>query len=407
MFGKRDTEVVVVGAGPVGLLTALTLAERGVKVEIVDEERRTAAHSYALVLHPETLRILFRPDLFRNVFGEGNPLKRIAWYEGADRKAELAFPQPQGSLPFAMILPQSTLESALEQALERWDVEVKWNHRLIGLEPHDEGVVAEIAKLDRAPSGYPFARMEWIVSKTFKWNASYAVGADGYNSFVRRRLDLDFQAHGESQSFSVYEFGCDAAMLDEVRICLNPGSTDVLWPISANRFRWNFEIEDSARHDPTPERLQDLIRERAPWFDGKIDDIRWSTSVTFERRLVERFGTGRVWLAGDAAHITSPVGAQSMNIGLREATELALALGEVLREGASPGVLERYSEQRVAEWRKLLFLDGEPTAAASAERWVAERAARIVPCLPAAGHDLAKLTEMMGIEFSAMAPENP
>lgn len=398
---NQETEVLVVGAGPVGLFTALQLAERGIQVRVVDQEKRTASHSYALVLHPETLRTLFRSGPFRTVMQDGNPLGSIAFYEGADRKLDIAFPEADEATPFAVVLPQSLLESVLEEELARWDVHVEWNHRVLSLEPGEGSVSAEIAKLDRAAAGYPYARMEWIVAKTFGLKASYVVGADGYTSFVRRALDIPYLDMGGAQSFSVFEFDCDPGARDEVRVCLNANDTDVLWPLGDGRCRFSFEVQDVASHAGTREQLEGFVRERAPWFDLEIGEIRWSTSVLFERRLAERFGEGRVWLAGDAAHITGPVGGQSMNVGLIEGRDLAVALSESVRHPGDGSALENYNASRASDWRRLLSLDGEPVADGDgADPWTAANGGRILPCLPASGADLTGLLSGIGLRFA-------
>jgi len=402
MFGKPETcEVLVVGAGPVGLFAALQLAERGIKVRIVDQEKRTATHSYALVLHPETLRALFRSGPFRNVLKDGAGLRGMAFYDAAQRKAEVGFPEVDGALPFALVLPQSMLEKVLEDELARWDVHVEWNHRLTAISQDAEGVTAEVAKLDRAASGYPYARMEWIVAKTIPIRAKFLVGADGYSSFVRRALEISYREVGRAQSFSVYEFTCTGGgPSDEVRVALNDATTEVLWPLAPDRFRFSFQIEDATRHEATAAQLERFIRERAPWFQGEPQDIRWTTAVLFERRLAERFGVDRVWLAGDAAHITGPVGGQSMNVGLLEARDLSAAIAASLREGADLSKLESYGVARRDEWKRLLGTEGPLPTDKHTDPWVGSRADRILPCLPASGSDLERLMDQLGIAFT-------
>lgn len=402
MFGKQETcEVLVVGAGPVGLFTALQLAERGIKIRVVDQEKRTATHSYALVLHPETLRAMFRSGPFRNVLKDGAGLRGMAFYDGAQRKAEVGFPEVEGAMPFALVLPQSALEKVLEDELARWDVRVEWNHRLTALSQDAEGVTAEVAKLDRAAAGYPYARMEWIVAKSATVRAQYVVGADGYASFVRRALEIAYREVGKPQSFSVYEFTCSGGSpFDEVRVGLNDQSTEVVWPIAPDRFRFSFQIEDASRHEATAAQLERFIRERAPWFTAQPQDIRWTTAVLFERRLAERFGVDRVWLAGDAAHITGPIGGQSMNVGLLEGRDLAAAIAASLREGADRSKLEEYGRERREEWKRLLGTEGPVQTDRHADPWVAARADRIVPCLPASGPDLERLLDQLGIAFT-------
>jgi 2-polyprenyl-6-methoxyphenol hydroxylase-like FAD-dependent oxidoreductase len=150
----------------------------------------------------------------------------------------------------------------------------------------------------------------------------------------------------------------------------------------------------------TRERLLELLRERAPWFDAEVGEIRWSLVVRFEARLASRFGRGRAWLAGDSGHVTGPVGVQSMNVGLREGADLAERLAAI-RGGGSAELLEEYGRERTAEWRALLGFDGPPAARAGTDPWVAQNAARILPCLPASGEALRELAGRLGLDLPA------
>ena len=135
--------------------------------------------------------------------------------------------------------------------------------------------------------------------------------------------------------------------------------------------------------------LRLLLAERAPWFTGSIDDITWRLVVRFERRLVEGFGKSRVWLAGDAGHMTSPVGVQSMNIGLREAHELATLVADDL--AGTPGMgarLNEYGQQRLAEWRRLFGIEGGLAPSDAAPEWVRSHASQLVLALPGSGAGL-------------------
>lgn len=398
MKRTKKIDVLVAGAGPVGLFTALQLAERGLNVRIVDQEHRTSSHSYALVLHPATLRTLFRSGPFRSILRRGASIAGMSMYEGADLKKRLEFPEADGGTPFALVLPQSVLEGLLEEELARWDVEVDWTHRLVSMKPGADVVDVEVARLDRAAGGYPYARMEWIVDKTFRFQASYVVGADGYNSFVRRTLGIPYRDHGAPQCFSVYEFDADSKLEPDVRVGLNPETTEVLWPLAEDRFRFSFQTEDTARHQGTQDELMTFAKERAPWFDGTVHGIRWTTAVLFERRLADAFGKGRVWLAGDAAHITGPVGGQSMNVGLLEGAALAEAIAEALGGPGADDAVEAYGERFRGVWEGLLAVNGAPDAGPNCDPWIAERAERILPCLPASGADLDTLMKKLDLE---------
>jgi 2-polyprenyl-6-methoxyphenol hydroxylase-like FAD-dependent oxidoreductase len=143
--------------------------------------------------------------------------------------------------------------------------------------------------------------------------------------------------------------------------------------------------------------LRQFIEERAPWFKGSIDHISWRMVVRFERRLAQKFGQNRVWLAGDAAHTTGPVGVQSMNIGLFETWELAHAMSRVLHEGAPLSEVEGCAAAWHAEWRRLHGLAGGLKAGPNADPWIASHATALLSCIPAHGRKLAALAGQIGL----------
>src|SRR5579859_2484745 len=126
---ESQTEVLVVGAGPIGLWTALLLAEAGIAVTIIDQESHTAARSYACGLHPRTLELLSRLGLAETLLAGGRRIEKLAFYGSDTREAELDFSGLAGSFPFMLIVPQSSVESLLEQRLGQAGVAVHWNHR--------------------------------------------------------------------------------------------------------------------------------------------------------------------------------------------------------------------------------------------------------------------------------------
>ena len=133
MFRHPDPEVLVVGAGPVGLVAALFLQQHGVRVEVVDMHQRTTQRSYALAIHPRTLRILDEAGLSEGLIGAGRKLTKVAFYEGRERRAEIDYAALASEHPYLLVLRQSLLERAAEEALGQKKLEVLWGHRLQSL----------------------------------------------------------------------------------------------------------------------------------------------------------------------------------------------------------------------------------------------------------------------------------
>ena len=396
MFRHADPEVLVVGAGPVGLVTALFLQQHGIRVEVVDTHRRTSEHSYALAIHPGTLRVLEEAGLGERLMAAGRKLTAVAYYQGAECRARIDY----GALsahPYLLVTRQSLLERAAEEALRQQNVKVLWGHRLQALKVEGGAPQAEVAQLDQVATGYPVARQEPVVVRTQTIRPFYVIGADGYDSAVRRMSGIEMDEHGPAQVFSVYEIEAAGELPAEVRVILDPGLTSVYWPLEEGRCRWGFQIPDAARHEPTMARLEQLLAERAPWWTARPTRMYWATFGLFENRLTRSFGGGGVWLAGDAAHMAAPVGVHSMNSGLAEARALALRLVRILRQGGPLELLDEYASETHAEWLRLLAGGREVRALPGADPWVRDDRARIVASIPASRDDLEPLLRQIGL----------
>ena len=172
------------------------------------------------------------------------------------------------------------------------------------------------------------------------------------------------------------------------------------WPRSSpKRSDVQYRLEQKAVDERIRQYVQKVGRQRAPWFAAGVREVTWCTEVFFEARLVKQFGKDRCWLAGDAAHQTGPVGAQSMNVGMLEAESLAKRLRQILRDGAPASLLQDYDRECQAEWRRLLGLAGGLKAGSQTMPWVAARQSRLLACLPGSGAELAPLAGQLGLAF--------
>jgi 2-polyprenyl-6-methoxyphenol hydroxylase-like FAD-dependent oxidoreductase len=415
---EERTEVLVVGAGPVGLLTAILLAEAGIEVKIIDREERTTARSYACALHPRALKLLSPMGLAAPVIERGRRIQTVAFYDGAARRAEVKLAELGGEFPFMVILPQNEFEGVLEERLRKAGVTVNWNHRFDDVQSAGETVVANVEELGATATGYIVPHWEGVVKRSFPVRAQFLVGADGHGSLVRRRLGIENTLVAGQTFFAAYEFEPEEKVEDEVRVVLDDSTTNVLWPLVGNRCRWTFQVlkAEMASEFPEKERrearfaqqavderirqyVQRVAKQRAPWFSAGVKEITWCTEVVFEQWVARQFGRDRGWLAGDAAHQTGPVGVQSMNVGLAEATALAGAMRRVLREKAPLTVLEACEREWQGEWRRLLGLEGGLKPGTATSQWVRERCGRLLPCLPASHEDLPRLAGQLGLYF--------
>jgi 2-polyprenyl-6-methoxyphenol hydroxylase-like FAD-dependent oxidoreductase len=387
-------EVLVAGAGPVGLLCALALASRGVSVRIVDPHQRAALHSYALALHSRTLRVLDAYGLASQLLDVGQVVRRIAVHRGRERVATLELSATGKDFPFVLVVPQTVLEALVERRLQELGTSVERGRQLLAFDSDAEGVSALVVSAEPT-----------VTTATVR--AAFLVGADGGDSTVRRLLRLDFLPMGRARTYRLFEFQSPLEAPDEMHLMFDERATDVLWPLGPERGRFSFEIDEGALADEGLAHTVQTVRERAPWFTGRIDATHWDAALCFAPRLAERFGRGRVWLAGDAAHYTLPVGVQSMNVGLREAHDLARRLAAILRGESSLDLLRYYNEERTREWKMLLGLKNRLHAGPRTPAWARELGQRLVAALPGAGQDLNALLRQVGLRLSWLRRGSP
>jgi 2-polyprenyl-6-methoxyphenol hydroxylase-like FAD-dependent oxidoreductase len=419
MARMRETDVLVAGAGPVGLLAALFLSQRGLSVEIVDEEWRQAARSYALALHPRSLELLDGLGLADELVAVGQKVETSAFFDGDAHRAELDLRKLPGRFPFLLILPQSRLEELLQGALAERKVKVRWNHRLAGLEPGSGGDfnVARIERLGKESTGYGVALTEWVVEKSWEVGARFVVGADGHRSSVRRALGVGFGTVAPPQAFAVFEVHTSGPVTDQMRVVLADGTTNVLWPLGEAHCRWSFELEDGdAFAEPRGKRrlavqigggtyphltvgdLTGFVEDRARWFETSVEEVDWSVAVRFEHRLAEVFGRGRVWLAGDAAHLTGPVGVRSMNSGMEEVHDLAQRIEAMEQGEAGRETLEEYGRSHREAWERMTADDGGLRPTAKTDGWVRDHLRAVTASIPATGRHYELLAAQLGLE---------
>jgi 2-polyprenyl-6-methoxyphenol hydroxylase-like FAD-dependent oxidoreductase len=397
MVGLTDPEVLVVGAGPVGLVTALFLEQYGVRARIVDMHERAHQYSYALAIHPRTLAILDDAGLSDTLIGAGRTLAKVAYYDSRERRAEIDYSRLGCRHPYLLVVRQSVLERTAEEALRRKDRKVFWSHRLQALTLDGAAVEADVAELDQVAVGYPIARTEWVVARTERMRPAFVIGADGYDSAVRRLAGIEMAEHRAGQVFSIYEIEAAGELPDDVRVVLDSDLISVYWPLEPGRCRWGFQITDAGTHDASKKRLAELLAARAPWFTAKPTQIYWSTLASFASRLTRSFGSGPVWLAGDAAHQAAPVGVQSVNSGLVEARELASRISKIQRSGGASSLLQQFGAEMLGTWERLLEPDRMVSPRPGADPWVARNAARILACMPASGDELEPLLNQVGL----------
>ena len=394
MWHKRKTrEVLVVGAGPVGKWTALLLAERGIDVGVIDE-RSDGERALEVILHPATLQLLDQEGLAGEVVAAGRRISRLELCDRTGCREVMDLSVLSGPHPYALTLDARAFGEILERRLKRLGAPIEWETRCAGIESGDRSVRTELEGLEEITTGYAIPHREWEVARAYGLDSAFVIGADGAYSLVRRRMHLPVMELGTSR-FAVFEGRGGGG--DALKVVLHDDGPSVLWPLSGDRWRWVMELPPRDAPDPLlrrgdlvpalggwavgsldPEALTFLLERRAPWLAQPEIVPEIGFELFTERRVVERLGSDRVWLAGDAAHLGGPLAGDSLNLGLKESHDLAWRLAWILRGRAGLELLSGLDREWDREWRT-------------------RQTTSLGGCLPVTGMDLGRLLAHAGV----------
>jgi 2-polyprenyl-6-methoxyphenol hydroxylase-like FAD-dependent oxidoreductase len=329
-----QTTVLVAGAGPTGLTLAIDLARRGVPVRIVEKATEHFNGSRGDGLQPRTLEVFDDLGVLDAVFAAGSPQMPMRAYRGFDvvwegRMSPITEPTPAVPYPNAWVLGQSHTEAILRERLAGLGVTVELATELVGFTQDEQGVTATLS----GPGGLETVR------------AAYLVGADGARSVVRKTLGIAFPGiTDESIRMVLGDMAADGLDLEHIHWFSDaddPKAGIVLSPLPGTRqFQFGMPLGDAAV-EPTLETLQAVFDRASGRTDIRLHDLTWSTVWRPNVRLAEQFRVGRVFLAGDAAHVHPPTGGQGLNTGVQDAYNL----GWKLADGA-PELLDSYEAER-------------------------------------------------------------
>jgi 2-polyprenyl-6-methoxyphenol hydroxylase-like FAD-dependent oxidoreductase len=341
--------VLIAGAGPVGLTAAMALKRLGVEVRIVDRAAARTDKSKALVVWPRTLELLDVQGCVRGFLDaglEGTGARILA----DDRElVHLSFATARSPYRFALFLPQSETERLLEEELARLGVAVERRVELRSF-ADDDGAAGV-----RATLLHPEGRSEEV-------HASFLVGCDGAHSTVRHGLGVPFEGATERSDWVLADLGVDGDLAPrELTVCWQPDGILAFFPIVGGRFRVVADVgpvvpeadADADAAPPTVAEIQALLEARGPKGLRAHDPI-WLARFRINERKVQDYRKGRVFLAGDAAHVHSPAGGQGMNTGMQDAFNLAWKLALVWHGRARETLLDSYSPERGAIGEQVL-----------------------------------------------------
>jgi 2-polyprenyl-6-methoxyphenol hydroxylase-like FAD-dependent oxidoreductase len=338
-------DVLIVGAGPTGLMLANQLARRGVRPTVIDRHSGPAQQSRAMAVHARTLEIYAKLGIAARAVERGRQGNGANLWVAGKLKARVPLEEMGKNLspfPYVLMLGQDENERIMGDRLRELGVGVEWNTELVALEQHADHVTATI----RQPDGSPR-----------RIDAAYVAGCDGSRSAVRQMNGIGFPGAAYEQSFFVADTEATGPMVpDELNVYLWRDGFHLYFPMPGSH-RWRVigilpkELQSGA--DPTFEQVLPALRQQGAR-GLSFTSCLWFSTYRIHHRRTERFRDRRCFLLGDAAHVHSPMGGQGMNTGLQDAYNLAWKLALVVTGRATDPLLDTYEVERLPFADRLL-----------------------------------------------------
>ena len=324
--------VLVVGAGPVGVTLAGELARRNVPVRVIDTLASPTTQSRAIVVHARSLEMFERIGVLDEIVASGITATGVEMHASGRTIARVALDTVDSAHPFAVVTAQTETERVLTENLARHGVEVERGVTLVDLAQDDAGVRATVRRADGT---------EEVVA------ASWLVGADGAHSAVRRLVGTELAGSFHGERFLMGDVHADHDFDPRsMYTFFSPHDGPLMvFPMKGDRMRLIAQIPAASTDAASQEWLQRISDERAAG-RIRIRESLWLTCFEVHHAQVPEYRFGRVFLAGDAAHVHSPAGGQGMNTGMQDAFNLGWKLEAAHRGTASEALLDSYRAER-------------------------------------------------------------
>ncbi|GAB2592320.1 FAD-dependent monooxygenase [Dyella jejuensis] len=338
------SEVLIVGAGPTGLVLALWLTRLGVGVRIIDKTSAPGTTSRALAVQARTLEFYRQLDLADAVVERGHKVPAVNLWVKGERAAQVEFDTVGVGLtpyPFLHVFPQGQHERLLIERLEAAGVFVQRDTELLRFCDEGDHVTGYL----RGPDG-----------SEQPWQASYIAGCDGARSLVRETIGADFPGGTYKQVFYVADVEAEGPSIDgQLHIDLDEADFLAVFPLAgAHCARFIGTVRDERAEHAETLKFEDVSDRAIQHLQLTVRAVHWFSTYHVHHRVTEHFRHGRAFLLGDAAHIHSPAGGQGMNTGIGDAINLAWKLAAVLAGRAPERLLDSYEAERIGFARRLV-----------------------------------------------------
>ncbi|MDJ0356611.1 FAD-dependent monooxygenase [Paenarthrobacter sp. PH39-S1] len=372
------SDVLVVGAGPVGLTAAGILQRRGHAVTIIDAAGESDSTSRAAVIHPRTLEVLEGVGATDRILSEGVKVPVFTVREREKILARLNFGELKTRYPFTVMLQQWRTERILEDLLEEHGGRVHRRVRATSVVPTPEGSAVSLLHANGVRS---------------EVTARFVVGADGLHSTVRSEAGIAFSGGTYEQSFILADIEMTWPLpSDEVQLFFSAEGLVVIAPLPGGHHRVVATVDRAEEH-PSLETIASLLAQRGPK-GTRVERLVWSSRFRVQHRLAASYRNGSVFLAGDAAHVHSPAGGQGMNTGIQDAVDLARTLILALEGKGVEAELDGYEARRRPVAQAVVALTDRMTRVATVKGPLARNARNVavgvVLSVPALRHRLAE-----------------
>jgi len=337
----KPAQVLIVGAGPTGLMLALRLARHGIAVRIIDRAAGPGTASRAMAVHARTLEFYRQLGCADEIVRSGIPIETVHLREADQEVGRLPLKDIGAGLspyPYVLAWPQDDHERFLIARLHECGVQVEWNTALATFSQDENGV---------------HALLEHQGQEAYS-DTPYLCGCDGGHSRVREVLQIGFPGGTYDHLYYVADVRTSGPLNTDLVAHLGTHTFALMLPVRSSGMQRLIGIMPPAAEQLPEPGFEDVRPVLEPLLGIRVEEVNWFSTYRVHHRVASEFQSGRCFLLGDAAHVHSPAGGQGMNTGIGDAVNLSWKLAQVLQQRAAPAILDSYEAERIIFARKLV-----------------------------------------------------